>query len=311
MSPPLTVIICTHNPRQDYLTRVIAALQQQTLAPAAWNLLLIDNASNQPVESWLTLDWHPQARLVVETTLGLTAARQRAFREVQTPTLVFVDDDNVLSPDYLEQVIALLDRHPQVGAMGGKCLPEFERPPAEWFQEIQIPMGLRDFGDTEQLCHWGPSEPKQYPSFAPIGAGLVVRKAAMQAYCRALETDARHLALGRTGASLTSGEDNDMMLTLLEQGWAVGYFPQISLLHLIAARRLEVDYLRRMNRASCRSWVQVLDLHDLRPWPKIPAWTLPLRQLKSYLALRPWTGTAAAIRWQGACGLLEGQARLS
>ncbi|MBD2426758.1 glycosyltransferase [Phormidium sp. FACHB-1136] len=268
MSPPLTVIICTHNPRQDYLIRVIAALQQQTLAPTAWNLLLIDNASNQPVESWLTLDWHPQARMVVETTLGLTAARQRAFRETQTPTMVFVDDDNVLSLDYLEQVIALLDRYPQVGAMGGKCLPEFERPPAEWFQAIQIPMGL-------------------------------------------LETDARHLALGRTGASLTSGEDNDMMLTLLEQGWAVGYFPQLSLLHLIAARRLEADYLRRMNRASCRSWVQVLDLHDLRPWPKIPAWTLPLRQLKSYLALRPWTGTAAAIRWQGACGLLEGQARLS
>ena len=113
MSPPLTVIICTHNPRQDYLTRVIAALQQQTLAPAAWNLLLIDNASNQPVESWLTLDWHPQARMVVETTLGLTAARQRAFRETQTPTMVFVDDDNVLSPDYLRRGTGLLSGRTQ------------------------------------------------------------------------------------------------------------------------------------------------------------------------------------------------------
>lgn len=337
MSPQLTVIICTHNPRQDYLVRVIAALQQQTLTTAAWDLLLIDNASHVPVESWLDLSWHPRSNAVIETTLGLTVARQRAFQETQTPIMVFVDDDNVLSPDYLEQVVTILERYPQVGAMGGKCLPEFEQLPEQWFQDVQIPMGLRDFGDTEKIASWvqctasettlpmdwenalpffsapptlPPVVERQYPTFAPIGAGLVIRKAAMQTYCQVLESDARHLALGRTGTSLTSGEDNDMMLTLLEQGWAVGYFPQLSLLHLIAARRLSADYLCRMNRASCRSWVQVLDMHGLRPWAKIPAWTLPLRQFKSYWQMRPWSSPAAAIRWQGACGLLEGQARL-
>lgn len=356
MSPQLTVIICTHNPRHEYLNRVVQALQQQTLSTVNWNLLLVDNASTPAVATWLDLSWHPQATMVNEQTLGLTAARQRAFKETQTPVMVFVDDDNVLSSDYLEQVVTLLNRYPQVGAMGGKCLPEFEQPPEGWFQDITIPMGLRDFGDAEKHYSWVqpsldssihsavfpqngdqdgadcevvksadatavldtlnlansllPLDQRQYPAFAPIGAGLVIRRQAMQNYCKLLETDARHLALGRTGASLTSGEDNDMMLTLLAQGWAVGYFPQLQLLHLIAARRLDPSYLRRMNRDSCRSWVQVLDLHGLRPWPQISGWTVPLRQFKSYLHLRPWTSTAAAIRWQGACGLLEGQAQL-
>jgi glycosyltransferase involved in cell wall biosynthesis len=315
MSPHLTVAICTYNPRRDYLSRVMTALQRQTLPLADWDLLIIDNASAPPVADWLDISWHPRGRIVVEPHQGLTPARLRAYREAQTEILAFVDDDNVLAADYLQQGLSILNKFPKLGAIGGKCLPEFEQPPAEWFQDVGIPLGLRDFGDESKIHFWAnqatqANSDRQYPAWAPIGAGLMVNKVALATYCENLDKDPRRLALDRTGNSLTSGGDNDLIMTLLEQGWAVGYFPQLSLLHLIAAGRLNPDYLRRMNRDSCRSWVQVLDLHGLRPWPKIPAWTVPLRQLKSYLQLRPWTSTAAAIRWQGACGLLEGQARL-
>ena len=41
----LSVIICTHNPRLDYLGRVLDALREQTLGKEQWELVVVDNAS--------------------------------------------------------------------------------------------------------------------------------------------------------------------------------------------------------------------------------------------------------------------------
>jgi glycosyltransferase involved in cell wall biosynthesis len=97
----VSVIVCTHNPRQEYLTRVLAALRVQTLPTAGWELLVIDNASKEPVAGRFDLSWHPHGRHVREDELGLTPARLRWIAEARAELLVFVDDDNVLDPDYL------------------------------------------------------------------------------------------------------------------------------------------------------------------------------------------------------------------
>ena len=41
----VSVAICTHNPRRDYLRRALAALEAQTLARDRWELVMVDNAS--------------------------------------------------------------------------------------------------------------------------------------------------------------------------------------------------------------------------------------------------------------------------
>lgn len=123
----LSVIICTHNPRQDYLRRTLDALQTQTLASKRWELLLVDNASNESLSKAWDLSWHPQARHIREDELGLTPARVRGIKESSGELLVFVDDDNVLASDYLERALAIHIGRPQVGAFGaGKILGEFE-----------------------------------------------------------------------------------------------------------------------------------------------------------------------------------------
>jgi glycosyltransferase involved in cell wall biosynthesis len=58
----LTVVICTHNPRQDYLDRVLHALQVQTLAVDRWELLVIDNASKLSVANRIDVSGHPHSR---------------------------------------------------------------------------------------------------------------------------------------------------------------------------------------------------------------------------------------------------------
>ena len=97
----LSVIICTHNPREDYLRRTLEALKGQTLSKTEWELVVIDNASDDLLEDVLDLSWHPAARIVREECLGLTPARIRGLQESVGETLVFVDDDNVLADSYL------------------------------------------------------------------------------------------------------------------------------------------------------------------------------------------------------------------
>src|SRR5689334_2879087 len=125
----VSVIICTHNPRRDYLSRTLEGLRQQDIYFDQWELLLVDNASTEPLTT-VDLSWHPQGRYVFEPTLGLTSARQRGIRESASDLLVFIDDDNVLASDYLSVALAIARQHPQLGAWGGSVLAEYETPPS-------------------------------------------------------------------------------------------------------------------------------------------------------------------------------------
>ena len=97
----ISVIICTRNPREDYLRRTLDALKAQSLPKDQWELLVVDNASDAPLAGRFDLSWHPNARHVREEKVGLTHARLHGIAASQADLLVFVDDDNVLRPDYL------------------------------------------------------------------------------------------------------------------------------------------------------------------------------------------------------------------
>jgi glycosyltransferase involved in cell wall biosynthesis len=306
----LCVLIPTHNPRADLLDRTLAALRAQTLPTAEWELLLIDNASSPPLPSE-RVGWHPQGRVIPAPELGLTNARLAGFAAAGGEVLVWVDDDNLLQPDYLAVVQQVFARDATLGAAGGRSTPEYESEPPAWYRPDLAPLGCRDLGPERKTARWEPADPRFYPKIAPIGAGLAIRRAAMAVWVEQTKRDPVRRRLGRTGTALTSGEDNDINLTLLGQGWTLSYEPTLGLTHVITSRRLTLDYQCRIARASFRDFVRVLALHGIRPWPVIPGWSVPLRKLKAWFTFRAWRGPAGRIRWQGACGQLEGQAELA
>ena len=171
------------------------------------------------------------------------------------------------------------------------------------------PLGCRDHGADGIWMRWDPAHPG-YPPAAPIGAGLVIRREALQLWAEAVARDPRRQGLGRRGRALSSGEDNDINLTLLRQGWELAYVPALALRHLIPPGRLRLPYQQRMARASFRDFVRVLDVHGIRPWAPIAAWTVPLRALRAAWTHRIWRGPAARIRWAGALGQYQGRAGL-
>jgi hypothetical protein len=311
MTPYLSVILCTHNPRRGVLDETLAALRrQQPLDEGHWELIVIDNASTPPLEGAIDLGSSDGVRIVSEKRLGLTHARLRGLAEAAGEILVFVDDDNLLDLAYLRLAARAMSADRTLGAAGGKSIARYEAAPPPWFGELGIDLACRDLGEIAQYASWKGVEGAQrtYPSFSPIGAGLVIRHSVFAAYASGVEHNAGRLGLGRRGADLASGEDNDIVMTVLETGWRVAYLPQLRLEHVIPANRLTRDYLAAYAYSTNRTWVRVLDVHDIRPWGAIDPRTLQLRKARAYLSQRAWSGPAAYVRWRGACGLFEGRA---
>ncbi len=310
MSNLVSVLIPTHAPNIARLSRTLDGLRHQKLSSDRWELILVDNAS--PDRSFLAsldLSWHPRFRTVREDRLGLTFARLAGFEAASGTFLVLVDDDNVLAPDYLSEALEAFNRFPRLGAIGGRCLPEWEVAPPAWTAEFMGSLALRDLGDNELVST--PADHGTYPKCAPVGAGMVLRREVSLAYIQALRTTKDKTLPDRRGTQLSSGGDNDIVLTALAAGWEVGYFPQLQLTHLIPAGRLTRAYLARLNQGIYRSWVQVLARHGICPWTPLAPWTLPLRKLRAWWRSKAWRDDASYVRWCGLCGTFEGRASLT
>lgn len=311
VEPQLSVIVPAHNPNPERLFRALAGLRAQSLDSASWECLLVDNASTTfPSLSGCSDILPVNLRIIPERNLGLTSARMAGLRAICGDIAVLVDDDNVLAPDYLAQVLDIFAAHPRVGAVGGKVLPQFEAQPPDWAHEFLPLLALRDLGDSAIVSDGLRADgrpPNRYPAFAPVGAGMALRRAAWQAWMDASVENPRVLS-DRHGGELSSGGDNDMIFCAMRAGWEVGYFPQLILTHLIPAGRLDAEYLARLNRGIQKSWMQVLTLHDACPWPPVTRFGAALRKLKAWFTYHAWTSRVARIRWQGACGHFDGRA---
>jgi glycosyltransferase involved in cell wall biosynthesis len=268
---------------------------------------VVDNGSDR---AWdLPAGIAPGLQRLSEPRTGLTFARLCGIRAARGEVLVFVDDDNLLDPGYLAAADRRFREDARLAAAGGPVQPEWELAPPPWVLEFQGLLALRDLGPEIRIRAGGPGVP--WPDFAPVGAGLVVRRTAALAYAQAIATDGTRLGLDRAGRSLASGGDNDLVFSALHGGGDVGYFPELRVTHLIPRARLEPAYLARLNAGIMRSWVLVLHLHGQCPWPPIPGWSVLFRCARAWVRTRAWRSSAHRVRWAGRCGQFRGQAMLS
>jgi glycosyltransferase involved in cell wall biosynthesis len=246
-----SVIICTHNPRSDYFTRVLDGLRNQTLPLHRWELLIVDNASRLPLASSWDISWHPTARHILESALGLSCARHRGIHEASADLIIFVDDDNVLDEKYLAEAIKIKQEWPSLGVWGsGFIQGDFEVEPPEDFRswlpvrELTAPRwsnlaASRLFGDSPEDA-------------IPWGAGLCVRKEVAIAYRQFCDQSSIQIT-GRQGTSLVGGEDKEISFVCCRHGLGIGIFPELKLTHLIPQHRVSEDYIVRFAQGTCLS----------------------------------------------------------
>lgn len=252
--PSVSVIICTHSPRPAVLARTLDSLRRQTLHADAWELLVVDNASPDPVAEPIVA-WHPGGRVVREPALGLTHARLCGISSSRAGLLLFVDDDNVLAPDYLEQAIAIHRRLPMLGCFGAAVIePEYEEEPAPELRPFMSMLALR----SAVVSRWSndPHDP-----FTPWGAGMAVIRQVAEAVAAATRSQPLKGSLDRKGDSLSSCGDDEFSWVACELGLGRGVFTELRLTHLIPSGRVRKDYLLRLAEGLAFSRIVLWHLH--------------------------------------------------
>jgi len=235
----ISVIICTYNPREEYLRRTLEGLRAQTLPPDQWELLLIDNASTVPLTGRFDTSWQPHARHLLEGKPGKLNAWLLGMREAQSEILLFVDDDNVLASNYLEVALAIGNEWPFVGAWGGGIRPEFESPLPGWVGDQVWRVTVVDV--KEEV--WSNLR-EDYVNF-PVGAGLCIRRQVAQKYQERCRLNGVSSKLDRYGKGLGGYGDIDLVCCALDIGLGKGKSPRLQETHLIPSSRLTLDYFVR------------------------------------------------------------------
>jgi glycosyltransferase involved in cell wall biosynthesis len=238
----------------------LAGLKAQTLPTADWELLLIDNASKEPLAKSWDVSWHPQGRHLREERLGSAQAHLCGIRESDGELLVFIDDDTVLSPDYLSVAIDLARQYTQLGAFGASFKGEFEEPPPAWLIPY-LPSFVSELDDD----HW--SNSRRWSAAFPYGAGLCIRRRVAEDYERKAHADARRTTLGRIGTGLGGAEDVDLAQCAIDIGMGTGRFRALQLTHLIPARKLTKEYIVKMMAGNAAS-LEILASFRPRENPK-------------------------------------------
>lgn len=263
MQTSVSVILCTHNPKRDCLGRVLDALRAQTIPLQQWEFLLIDNASKERLADTWDVSWHPRGRHLREDEIGLTAARLRGIRESRGELLVFVDDDNLLSPDFLEQAERISARYPYLGVFGAGILEaEFEVPPP---RELVRHLDMLPLRSVPSVL-WT-NNPRDVECI-PWGAGLCVTRGIADLYPRFIEDLNVTALLDRRGERLFCGGDDMFSWASARAGQGSGLFPELRVTHLILARRLTQRYfVRLMHDQTCSRGILAYLLARIRPRP--------------------------------------------
>jgi glycosyltransferase involved in cell wall biosynthesis len=287
----ISVVLCTYNPDRHLLHEALRSLEAQTLR--GFDVVVVDNNSTPPLdETELRARFRLELRVLREGRPGLTYARCTGINATSGDLIVFVDDDNRLDADYLQQAVGIAAGEPAIGHFGGIARAGLRHPIPRWKTPLLRYLGVRDHGPepiTSAEPSWGPWE--------PIGAGMVTRRAVARGFVDVVHQHESAGQLGRRGTALMSGEDALMARAANRLGFACSYQPALKLTHLMKPARLKATVLARTVEGHGRSYV-VLERVQQRPVPRPDVWTMAVELGRRYLFRTRTEGLAAGtVSW--------------
>jgi glycosyltransferase involved in cell wall biosynthesis len=246
----LSVIVCTYNNAEllmDCLSRFVQPSKPQE---ASFEVIVVDNNSkdetNRIVDCYIQSNTIPNLRYIFEPQPGLTNARLAGVRNATGSWIAFIDDDIRIQPDWIESALQFIKTHPKAGAIGGRIELQYLEPPTAAALKCEAALCKVDGG--------GQAFKSQQGNRAPlVGAAILFRQQALE------ETgwlSKRYLS-DRTGKSLSSGGDTEMIMRVSNQGWEVWYVPTLCATHLIPPKRTTIAYLCQLHRGLARSSAQL------------------------------------------------------
>ena len=250
----VSVIVCCHN-SAIRITSTLFYLKQQVVPDGLeWEVILVDNNSSDDTVAVARSLWKEETtfaplRIVSEPQLGLSYARKKGIDSSLYDCLVFCDDDNWLSAEYVSTAYNALMAMPDVGIIGGRGLPEYERTPPEWIKKYA---GYYATGPQQSAS--GDITAKGFV----YGAGMVARKSV---FSRLEHQGITSLLSDRQGNNLLSGGDVEFCFQAKMAGYRIWYLENLTFTHFIPASRLDWGYMMALVKGFAASDI-ILNLYE-------------------------------------------------
>lgn len=263
----ISVIFPTRN-RADLLAAALESVTRQTLAPEAFEVIVVDNGSTDKTAA-VTASFGsrlPNLRYSYTQTPGLHVGRHRGMQEAAGEILVFADDDIEALPSWLSTIRDVFE-DPTVGMCGGNNIPLFLQPPPEWLQHLwerSMIAGGRALPPLSLLQLDG--HRKQFSPYYVWGCNFAVRKSVLR-QAGGFHPD------GMPGELIRFRGDGETHVSrfVLESGLRCVFDPAASVYHKVTPERMTVDYFRQrgfaqgvsdsfaaLRKASPRPWQERL-----------------------------------------------------
>lgn len=235
----VVVVICTHNPDAKKLARVLESVFENK--NAHYRVVIIDNASSN--SDYLSQLKQFPIEVMFEENVGNSYARYKGMQQqLNNELLVFVDDDNLLSNNYIEKALDFANEFQDVGVFGGETLPSRDLKFPSWKIPLLPYLGIRTLDQKspfikESTLAWNEAQ--------PIGAGMCIRPEVTRHFLASSQIP-KYFALGRVGRKTCSGEDSFIANQCAHLGlkWAIS--KDLRLVHEINPNRLHIKYLVRL-----------------------------------------------------------------
>ena len=240
-TPAYSIVVPTHN-RARALGRVLESLLAQSVA-RAFEIIVVDNRSSDSTRSVVeefARNRPGNVRYVREERPGAAAARNAGIDAARGAIVAFVDDDEVVWPDWLAGLDDVYQQCPDAWCVGGRMLLELPKAQPRWFHRTStlttaylsgLDMGPR----IVKLC---------YPQALFCG-NLSVRREVLAS------VGGFSLSLGPVGtdhrkglARNLLGEEIDLCLRIHRKGGTIYYTGQATVVHVIPPERLTKRYFR-------------------------------------------------------------------
>jgi glycosyltransferase involved in cell wall biosynthesis len=248
----ISVILCCHN-SEAVLVPSIRALSSQVLPDLTpCEVILVDNNCIDRTVELAMANWESkliELRVVKEKTPGLVFARMRGVREVKHDITIFIDDDNILMPDYLARVYRLFETMPGVGLIGGFNKPLTKGAFPWWFRDF---MAVYACGPQAKSSGYVTRTRKHL-----FGAGLSIRTEILR---KIFFSEAQSYLVGRTDWRLLRGEDSEICMKCILMGEELWYDESLCLEHYIQRKRLTWSYVCKARTGDGRASV-ILDIY--------------------------------------------------
>jgi glycosyltransferase involved in cell wall biosynthesis len=135
VEPLVSVIVPVFNDREG-IRRCLTALDGQTLEAEHFEVVVVDNGSDESIEDIVAE--YPFATLLLERTPGSYVARNAGARIAKSALLAFTDADCVPTATWLNNAVRFLEYRTEVDAVGGPIQLEVGREPSiiELYQKL-------------------------------------------------------------------------------------------------------------------------------------------------------------------------------